>query len=46
MATESVFGAVFGWLWFGDRMSLLQLAGCALVFAAVVVASVAPRRAR
>lgn len=42
MATESVFGAVFGWLWFGDQMSLLQLAGCALVFAAVVVASVAP----
>jgi len=36
MSLESVFGALFGWLWLHDVMSSRQLVGCALVFAAVI----------
>lgn len=36
MSLESVFGAVFGWLFFGDTMTTRCLIGCALVFGAAL----------
>ena len=38
MSFESVVGAVSGWLALGDAFSPAQIAGCALVFSAVVLA--------
>lgn len=38
MSLESVFAALSGWLLLGETMSLKELAGCALVFAAVIAA--------
>ncbi len=38
MSCESVFGALAGWLLAGEEMTLRQIIGCALVFAAVVAA--------
>ena len=38
MSCEGAFSALFGWLLLGDTLSARQLAGCALVFAAVLVA--------
>ena len=40
MSFESVVGAVSGYLFFGDVLATAQLVGCALVFAAIVFASV------
>ena len=37
MSMESVFGALFGWLLLGSTMSPAQIAGCALVFTAVIL---------
>jgi drug/metabolite transporter (DMT)-like permease len=37
LAQESVFATVFGVLFMGDVLSVHQIAGCALVFAAVVM---------
>ena len=37
LSTESVFGALSGWIVLHDVLSVGQLSGCALVFAAVVV---------
>jgi len=34
MSLESVFGALSGYVWFGDRLSCRQLVGCAVLFAA------------
>ena len=42
MSLESVFGALFGWLILHDVLTPRQLAGCALVFAAVLVSQLAP----
>lgn len=36
MSLESVFGALFGWLFFGDTMTTRCLIGCALVFGAAL----------
>ncbi len=36
MSLESVFGALFGWLFLGDALGTRQLLGCVCVFAAVV----------
>ena len=36
MSLESVFSVLFGWLLLSERMSSRELAGCALVFAAVI----------
>lgn len=44
MSFESVVGAVSGWLAFGDAFSPAQIAGCALVFSAVVLAQFASVR--
>lgn len=38
MSLESVFAAVSGWLILGEKLSASELAGCAVVFAAVVAA--------
>ena len=38
MSLESVFAGLGGWAILGERMSLRELAGCGLVFAAVVLA--------
>lgn len=37
MSFESVVGAVSGWVALGDAFSLRQIAGCALVFSAVIL---------
>ena len=46
MSMESVFGALFGWLLLGDAMTSRQLAGCALVFLAVIVPQLISLRRR
>jgi drug/metabolite transporter (DMT)-like permease len=38
MCLESVFGALGGWLVLRQSLSARELAGCALIFAAVVLA--------
>jgi len=38
MSFESVFAALGGWLVFGNKLTLREFLGCALVFVAVVVA--------
>ncbi|MBQ6545890.1 MAG: DMT family transporter, partial [Lachnospiraceae bacterium] len=38
MSLESVFAALFGWLILHEALSFRELAGCALVFAAVILA--------
>lgn len=40
MCLESVFGAVGGWLLLGEKLSVREMSGCALMFAAIVLASV------
>lgn len=37
MVLEPVWVALFAASWFGERMSLLQLAGCSLIFAALLI---------
>lgn len=36
MSLESVFSLLFGWIILGQRMSSVELVGCAIVFAAVI----------
>ena len=38
MSLESVFAALAGWLMLNEKMSIKELTGCALVFAAVILA--------
>ena len=38
MSLESVFAALFGWLILGDKLLPRELMGCALVFAAILLA--------
>lgn len=38
MSFESVFAVLAGWLILGDMLSLRELAGCALIFGAVILA--------
>ena len=44
MSMESVFGALFGWLFLHDVMSPRQLCGCALVFLAVIASQLISMR--
>ena len=40
LSLESVFGAMFGMIILGERMSAIQLTGCALIFGAIVIAQI------
>lgn len=42
LSLESVFGVIFGWLLLGQSLSLRELMGCALMFAAIVLAQISP----
>jgi drug/metabolite transporter (DMT)-like permease len=44
MSFESVVGAVSGWLALGDAFTPTQIAGCALVISAVVIAQFSSAR--
>ena len=44
MSFESVVGAVSGYLFFGDTLGTAQIAGCLLVFTAIVIASLTSRQ--
>ncbi|MCD8081974.1 MAG: DMT family transporter [Clostridiales bacterium] len=44
MSLESVFSLLAGWVILGQRLSGRELGGCALVFAAIVLAQLAPER--
>ena len=41
LSLEGVFATLFGWLVLGDMLTARQLAGCACVFAAVVLSQIA-----
>ena len=43
MSLEGVFAAIFGWLILGDVLTVRQLSGCALVFAAVILSQLCHR---
>jgi len=38
MSTESVFAVFFGWILLGEQLTARELAGCILMFAAILVA--------
>ncbi|MBQ6702351.1 MAG: DMT family transporter [Clostridia bacterium] len=40
MSLESVFAALFGWIILGQKMSLREIMGCVVMFAAIMVAQV------
>lgn len=44
LSTESVFGALGGVLFGNERMSLLGVVGCVLIFAGILVAQYQPRK--
>ena len=44
MSLESVFAALGGWLISGNRLSLRELGGCTLVFVAIVLAQLPPKK--
>jgi drug/metabolite transporter (DMT)-like permease len=45
LSMESVFAALFGWWILGEGLSGVQLLGCALMFAGIVLAQLRPRLA-
>lgn len=45
MSLESVFAALGGWLLLKERMSSIELTGCALVFAGVIISQLPSRKA-
>lgn len=44
MSMESVFSAVFGWIFLKQSMSLREIAGCLLIFAAMCLAQITFKR--
>jgi drug/metabolite transporter (DMT)-like permease len=44
MSLESVFAVLAGWLILGDKLSGVELAGCALVFAGVILSQWEPKK--
>lgn len=40
MSLESVFAALFGWILLGQKMSLREIIGCGVMFAAIIIAQV------
>lgn len=45
MSLESVFAALSGWILLGERMSISQIFGCTLMFAAIVLVQLPDRAA-
>ena len=45
MSLESVFSALAGWVLLGQGLSARELAGCLLMFAAIVLAQLPDRKA-
>ena len=45
LSTESVVSVLAGWLLLGQSLTVRELGGCALVFAAVILVQVSPARA-
>lgn len=43
MSLESVFAALFAWILAGERLSTQELAGCALMFTAILLSQLPPR---
>ena len=44
LSTASVFAVIWGWMLLGERYSLANLIGCALIFAAVILVQIPSRR--
>lgn len=44
MSLESVFAALFGWLILGETLTAHELQGCAVIFGAVILVQLPPRR--
>ena len=44
MSLESVFAALCGWLFLNEQMSLTELYGCSLVFAAVILSQLPEKK--
>jgi drug/metabolite transporter (DMT)-like permease len=42
MSLESVFAAIFGFIFLGERLTLLQTAGCALIMVAILWVQIRP----
>jgi drug/metabolite transporter (DMT)-like permease len=42
LSLESVFAAISGWLLLGQNLSWMAISGCALIFAAIIIADVLP----
>ncbi len=42
LSTEAVFAALFGAIFLGERMPVSALAGCALIFAAILLVEIGP----
>jgi drug/metabolite transporter (DMT)-like permease len=42
LASESLFGALFGALLSGDRMGMMGYVGCAVIFIAMVLVEIVP----
>ena len=40
MSLESVFAAVFGWILLGQKMSVREILGCVIMFAAIILAQI------
>jgi drug/metabolite transporter (DMT)-like permease len=37
LSTEAVFASFFGWIFLSEKMSLLQLTGCAVILAGILL---------
>ena len=46
MSLESVFSVLAGWVLLGQRLSARELAGCALMFTAIILAQLPERKAK
>lgn len=46
MSLESVVAALCGWLFLQERMTFWELSGCALVFIAVILSQITPKKKR
>ena len=44
LSLESVFSALAGWILLGEKLSAAELSGCALIFAAIILAQLPERK--